>query len=223
MKLFLVGCIIGIGKVLPGISGSILAIRLGIYEKVVTSIVCFFDRPKENMQFLSILGGGFVFSTILGSKILLQLFIKYNLILKVIFLLFILTGIPDLIKKGKSWRVTFLAFLITSSLFLIPTYQCKSMNLLDYFLMGGIEAFSTIVPGISGTAIYLSLGWYETILAFFSELYLFPFTQIIPFLMGLALFGFLLLKWMGYLLKNYPRYTYSAILGFLLSSLFFVF
>jgi len=46
MKLFLIGCIIGIGKVLPGISGSILAIRLGIYEKVMNAILHFSKKPK---------------------------------------------------------------------------------------------------------------------------------------------------------------------------------
>ena len=117
MKLFLIGCIIGIGKVLPGISGSILAIRLGIYEKVMNAILHFSKKPKENLLFLSVLGSGFIFSTIFGSKVLLQLFLKYGTILKILFVLFIITGIPELIKKSNSLKITILAFLFTSILF----------------------------------------------------------------------------------------------------------
>ena len=86
MKLFLSGILIGIGKILPGISGSVLAIRLGIYEKVMDSILHFFKDWQRNITYLGILGSGFLFSTILGSKVLLQLFLKYGFFLKVIFI-----------------------------------------------------------------------------------------------------------------------------------------
>ena len=35
IKLFFKGIIIGIGKIIPGVSGSMLAISLGIYEKLL--------------------------------------------------------------------------------------------------------------------------------------------------------------------------------------------
>ncbi len=223
MKLFFIGCIIGIGKVLPGISGSLLAIRLGVYEKVMDSVLHFMKKPKENLVFLGILGFGFLFATIFGSKVLLQLFLKYGSILKVLFVLFIVTGIPELYKKSNSFLITFLAFLITSGIFLLPQGHWTIQPIFSYFLMGLIEAFSTIIPGISGTAIFLSLGWYEEVLTLFSELYLLPITKILPFLVGIGIGGYFLLKLMNYLFSKYPDYTYSAILGFLLSSLFFVF
>lgn len=223
MKLFLIGCIIGIGKVLPGISGSILAIRLGIYEKVMSAVLHFSKKPKENLLFLSVLGSGFLFSTIFGSKLLLQLFLKYGTILKILFVLFIITGIPELIKKSNSFKITILAFLFTSILFFLPQGNVPIQPIISYFFMGLIESFSTIVPGISGTAIFLSLGWYEEILTLFSEIYLFQITKIIPFLLGIGIGGFFLLKLMDFLFSKYSKYMYSAILGFLVSSLFFLF
>lgn len=223
MKLFFIGCLIGIGKVLPGISGSILAIRLGVYEKVMNAILNFRQNKKENIFFLSILGSGFVVATIFGSKILLHLFLKYGTILKIIFVLFIVTGIPELLKKSNSYFITFLSFLITSSIFFLPHGHFPIFSISSYFFMGLIEAFSTIIPGISGTAIFLSLGWYEEVLTLFSELYLFPMMKLFPFFLGVIVGGYFLLKLMNYLFGNYSEYTYSAILGFLLSSLFFVF
>ena len=38
MDLIIKGFIIGIGKILPGVSGSLLAITLGIYEKIKQKI-----------------------------------------------------------------------------------------------------------------------------------------------------------------------------------------
>lgn len=223
MRLFLIGCIIGIGKVLPGISGSVLAIRLGVYEKVMDAILHFKKDCQKNFIFLGILGAGFLFATIFVSKVLLRLFLNYGIVLKIIFVLFIITGIPDLIKKSNSLKITLLAFLITSSLFLLPQGNLPIRPVISYFLMGLIEAFSTIIPGISGTLIFLSLGWYEEILTLFGELYLFPYKKIIPFVVGIVVGGYFLLKLMNYLFENYSEYLYSAILGFLVSSLFFVF
>lgn len=223
MKLFLMGCIIGIGKVLPGISGSVLAIRLGIYEKVMDAIFNFRKDVKENISFLGVLGAGFLFATIFASKILLQLFLNYGFILKVLFILFIITGIPSLMKKSNSFKITLIAFFLTSSIFWFPKGNFPIKPVLSYFFMGLIESFSTIVPGISGTAIFLSLGWYQEVLRLFSELYLFPYNRLIPFAFGIAVGGYFLLKLMNYLFHYYSEFMYSAILGFLLSSLFFVF
>ncbi len=223
MKLFFIGCVIGIGKVLPGISGSLLAIRLGVYERVMDSVLHFLKKPKENLIFLGILGFGFLFATVFGSKVLLQLFLTYGSILKVLFVLFIFTGVPELYKKSNSFSITLISFLITSGIFFLPQGHFVIKPISSYFFMGLIESFSTIIPGISGTAIFLSLGWYEEVLTLFSELYLLQMTKIVPFLVGIGIGGYLLLKIMNYLFSNYSEYTYSAILGFLLSSLFFVF
>ena len=35
MRDILIGIIIGIGKIIPGVSGSVLAITLGVYEKII--------------------------------------------------------------------------------------------------------------------------------------------------------------------------------------------
>ena len=52
MKLFIKGFIIGIAKVLPGISGALIAIRLNVYNKLVLTITSFFSNIKENSLFL---------------------------------------------------------------------------------------------------------------------------------------------------------------------------
>ena len=52
MLLILKGIIIGIGKIIPGVSGSMLAISMGIYQKMIDSVNNFFKRPNESFKFL---------------------------------------------------------------------------------------------------------------------------------------------------------------------------
>ena len=50
----------GIGGVLPGVSGGILAISLGVYEKMMLAIGNLFRSFKENVRYLFplVIGGG---------------------------------------------------------------------------------------------------------------------------------------------------------------------
>ena len=50
--LFLKGIIIGIGKIIPGVSGSMLAISMGIYDKAIEYICNFKNNKKESIKYL---------------------------------------------------------------------------------------------------------------------------------------------------------------------------
>lgn len=220
MKLFIIGMIIGIGKVLPGVSGSVLAISFNVYEKTINSLCNYFKDIKNNTIFLSKLATGFILMTIISSKVLYVAINKYEFILKIIFTILILIGVPDLIKKGGNYLITIIAFFLALSLMFLPTI---SINNSHYFIMGIIEAFSTIIPGISGTAIYLSLGWYQDILLLFGNLYKFEFIKIIPFGIGLIIGTIFFIKLVSFLFNKYKKETISSILGFLLASLVLIY
>lgn len=219
MKLFIIGCIIGMGKVLPGVSGSVLAIRFNVYEKILESISNYFKDVKNNTVFLSKIAVGFIVMTIITSKVLYLFISRYELLMKIIFTILIISGIPDLIKKGGNYLITFIFFLLALVLCFLPSLNVTN----NYFIMGIIEAFSTIIPGISGTAIYLSLGWYDEILLLFGNLYLFEFSKIIPFSIGLIISSIFFIKLITYLFSRYKKETFSAILGFLLASIILIF
>ena len=65
MLLFIKGLIIGIGKIIPGVSGALLAINFHIYEKLINAITHFFDSKKENFKFLLIVCSGIFLAIIL--------------------------------------------------------------------------------------------------------------------------------------------------------------
>lgn len=46
------GVAIGAGAILPGVSSGVLCVIFGIYDKLVNSILNFFDNWKKNLHFL---------------------------------------------------------------------------------------------------------------------------------------------------------------------------
>ena len=77
--LFFKGFIVGLGKIIPGVSGSLLAFSLGIYEKAIDAINNFFSDIKENILFLGKIGLGVVLAILLCSKLIIFLLNHYYL------------------------------------------------------------------------------------------------------------------------------------------------
>lgn len=57
---FVKGAIIGIALVIPGLSGSIFAVVVGLYDRLLNAVNHFRDDPKKNMRFLTPIGLGAV-------------------------------------------------------------------------------------------------------------------------------------------------------------------
>ena len=49
---FLKGIIVGIGGIAPGLSGSVLLVILGLYQKAINAIGTLFKDFKNNVKFL---------------------------------------------------------------------------------------------------------------------------------------------------------------------------
>jgi len=43
--------LIGLGKVIPGVSGSLIAVSLNVYEEAIEAIGHFFNDVKKNIYF----------------------------------------------------------------------------------------------------------------------------------------------------------------------------
>jgi len=67
--LFIKGLLIGIGKIIPGVSGAVLAIILKVYDQGLESIINFFSNPKKNILFLLKIGIGIFLGIIIFSKV----------------------------------------------------------------------------------------------------------------------------------------------------------
>jgi len=97
-------------------------------------------------------------------------------------------------------------------------------NIILVFFLGAIASMTMIVPGISGSALLIVLGFYTAIVSNvvgdifnFSNL-LYNIEIIIPFALGAA-FGIIAIsRLIEYVLLHFRSTTYYAILGFILAS-----
>ena len=237
MRLILKGFIIGIGKIVPGVSGAMLAITLGVYDKAILAITDFTSDKKKNFKLLLLLGIGIISSIIVFSKIINYFYNNHYIPTMLFFMGLIIGGIPGLINKTsynyKNIIITSVSFLIVTILsfsFINNTYMLKG-NFVDYIILfiGGItEAFSSIVPGISGTALFMVMGIYNIVIEMLANLtnvfYVIDnFLLIVFFIIGLLLGVILISILVKWLFSKYSSKTYSAILGFCLSNVVILF
>lgn len=214
MRNFFIGMLIGIGKILPGVSGSIIAIRFDVYEKIINSMINFFKNIKKNTIFLLQIFLGVIISIVLMSNVFLYFYQNYKSITTILFALLILSGFKDIYSRGHIIIYTLLGVILPFSILLIHNIN------IGYFLMGIIESISIIIPGVSGTAIYISLGVYEKMLNLFIH---FNINHLILFFLGFFLNSIFLVKIIDICFKRYKKETYSIILGFLISSIILMF
>lgn len=170
---------------------------------------------------------------IFGSKIILICLDKYYLVTMFCFQGMILGGIKPIINKiNKDFnKQNFIIFLLSFfSIILLSLLNIKgnNNNIFTYFISGIFEAISTIVPGISGTALLMMIGTYNIVITAFANLlnysYLINNIKIIlPFIIGLVLGIIIVSKFINYLFKKYKTNTYFAIIGFSLASILLIF
>lgn len=229
--LFLKGIIIGIGKIIPGVSGSMLAFSLGVYEQAILAIANFFQDFKQHSWYLFKLGSGILIAILLFSNLVIFMLDKFYLYTIILFIGLIAGTIPSIIKKVKVTKKINLIYLLLAILLVYSinairpsSFVLNTDNLLDFLLiigLGFIDALTMIIPGISGTATFMMLGCYDFVLTIFSN----PFANLLNtslFFLGVIL-GIIIVSYViFYILSHYPEQLYLLIIGFSLSSLFYL-
>lgn len=230
LSLIIKGFVIGIAKIIPGVSGAILAISFGIYERLLLILSNLRKITIDDLKFLLFL--------LIGACLGITFFCKgvkwclefYYFPTMLLFIGLIIGGMPEIyeeIKKDKFCVSNFIIFLIS---FLILVFLANfkiqngdsSNNYFIYFIMGILEACTTIIPGISGTAIFMAFGWYNNLLSLFEgfSTFNFEFGPGISFLLGVVISAILLAKLLTYLFENFKVKSYFSITGFMIGSLF---
>ena len=228
------GIIIGIAKIIPGLSGAVLMISFNLYDRAIEAITNFFDNPKKNLLFLFNLGLGIVLGIVLFSKVIHYFIINYYLYTTALFLGLIIGGIPvvsrKVPKKKKYFILSLISFILIFSLsFLGETkdYVLKNtyIDLIIFFISGLLEAIGTVLPGVSSTALLMLMGVYNHHLVVLSGALNINYLRdtlrfLIPFSLGMLIGIILLSMLINYLFRYYKEETFSLILGISIASIF---
>lgn len=221
---YLKGIIVGIGGIAPGLSGSVLLILLGLYEKTVKAIGTIFKDFKNNVLFLIPLFLGFGTGAVLFSKVVDFFINNYEFGTRFLFLGLVLGTVPlfykEVKKNGYAKKYYILVLLAAAFGFFLFSVNgnlfpvIKNPNLLQSVLLGVAVAGSSIIPGVDSAVILSTLGLYEL---YVSSLSSFNLQILIPAGVGLGV-GVLVISFiMNYLIKRFYTVTFSIIFGLFLS------
>lgn len=227
---FLKGIAIGAGAILPGISSGVLCVIFGIYENLLNCVLNFFKNIKHNFKVLFPIALGVFAGIILFGNILKYVFFAYPKQTNILFIVLIISSIPELIKKATEKQpfklyylfFLFLAFTIAICLvFLENKIHLNTNNLHEFsltfiFFSGFLMSAGVIIPGISSTLILMLLGIYDAYLISISSIYI-PF--LFPLAIGLIIGSIIWMRIIKILLDNHFAPTFFSIIGFTLGSL----
>ena len=221
---FLKGIIVGIGGIAPGLSGSVLLVILGLYQKAINAIGTLFKDFKNNVKFLFPLVLGFGVGVIIFSKIVDFLLGNYEMYTRYAFLGLVLGTIPLFYKevKKEGFNKKYYIYIVIAAILGLSVFffnknlfpAVTNPNLFQSVLLGVAVAGSSIVPGVDSAVILSSLGLYEL---YVSSLADFNLSILIPAGFGLVIGALVISFIINKLIKRFYTATFSIIFGLFLS------
>ena len=224
IKYAIAGFLMGIAELIPGISGSTIAVVFKIYKNLMTilselkwrNLSLNFFKSSEIFQFKLLLPliGSMLISIVLFSKAIDYLLNNYeqNFFMALGFLMILLSiQVANFFKDvfRKPILFPFLMFGAAIGFFLNSLdLDVISPNLL-YLYASGLLAFAFfLIPGISGSALLIVLGIYGIVIESISQL---NFEVLLPFGLGCITSLVLLPK---FILAVFLRYEEKLLLFF---------
>ncbi|WP_343769574.1 DUF368 domain-containing protein [Oceanobacillus oncorhynchi] len=224
-------------ETVPGVSGSTIAMVLGIYERLLNALSMLTTKDrKKALPFLFTFGIGMACG-FLASIYLIRYFLDNFYLQTFFFFIGIIAGFlpyiwKETVKTTKSGLIKKHYFIMLTSLsfviIIIIIQFFSGMDNLDpnnlsffnylYFIIAGLFASTALVlPGISGALILTIMGIFEIAVDAISAFHL-PIILTI----GLGVFSGILItsRVVKYLLTNYISETYSAMIGLVSGSIF---
>ncbi len=232
-QLLLAGMLIGVGMIIPGVSGGVMAVIFGIYEPIIAVIAHPFKNLRENIKFGLPLALGAVISVLVLSQILNYFLTHHPLLVKYLFIGLLAGSLPalaDLAKEKGFDRRYYCTFVIGLGIILFPLLLAgkaqspvvseNEITGWQAVLSGFLVAAGTVVPGVSSSFLLMIAGTYSTLLRSLAEFNIIP---LIPVIISGAGSALLLSRLTQYFLANFYGWTYYCLLGIIVGSIVVVF
>ena len=218
------GALIGLGAVLPGISGGVLCVVFGVYQTIMELLSHPFRTFKKNVRVLIPLMIGVVLGFLGIAKLLGFLLEKYPNPSVCLFVGLIGGMLPSLFReaglKGRtsgSWAALAIAFAVI--LTLLISLEIISLQISTGFgawvFCGFCLALSVIAPGMSFSTLLMPLGLYQPFVDGIGNL---DFSVLIPAGIGALATVILFAKAVTWLIDNHYSVVFHAIIGVVIAA-----
>jgi len=244
ISLFLKGLAIGTAAIIPGISGGTIAFMLGIYDDLIQAIVQIKKDFRQSLKVLIPTGLGILLA--IGALTFpMGLAFEYAPLPTVsLFAGFILGSLPTLRKalpknfSFNNWVYVLIPAIVAALLGVFSVIGKLDASVileggaffpkLILIVVGFLGVSAFVIPGISGSMLLLTIGFYEPVLNSLQRLIENLLNleglvaEVINFsLLGIgALIGFMVISLlMSMLFKKYKDQVNLAIYGFIVGSI----
>lgn len=218
------GSLIGLGAVLPGISGGVLCVVFGIYKTIMEFLADPFRKFKTHIPKLIpvVIGGAIGFLGI--ANVLSFLLDKYPAPSVCLFIGLITGMLPSLFREageqGRS-KASFVSMVIAMIVIFALLISLKILsvtiapNFVWYLFCGFCLALSVIAPGMSFSTLLMPLGLYEPFVAGIGHM---DFGVLIPGGIGALTTVILFAKAVNSLFEKHYSVSFHAIVGIVIAA-----
>jgi putative membrane protein len=242
------GLAIGGAAIIPGVSGGTVAFLLGIYDELIDALSQLFKSPKQSILTLLPYVLGVISAVIALSYPISLAFMYLPLPTVSAFVGLIIGSLPSMQKKlPKPFSLNQWLWLVIPAIFAALLGLLSVIGQLDaslilegnlfipkfiLLIVGFLGVSAFIVPGISGSMLLLSIGFYQPILESLQRLIAFVvqgtngWVDMLNFsFLGVgALVGFIGIGWfMKWALTKHRQLVDLSVFGFILGSIFAIY
>ena len=236
LRSFINGVVTGIASILPGVSGGLILVLCGSYERLIEDISELRQKIRPEFFFLVAIASGLLVGMLACTLFLDWTLDRFAAPMMAFFFGLIVAQIPEVWKltgyeKGSKISVASIVYLavglgiiialmvVNGGGRVVDTDDHSVGNMVLFALCGIVLAVSKVMPGISGSSLLIALGLFEVTISSVAHL---DMHFIAPLCVGLliGLFGFA--KVMDMCLKRFRTETYMLILGLTVGSLMII-
>lgn len=219
------GSLIGLGAVLPGISGGVLCVIFGVYKPLMEVLGNPLKNWNKHLKLLIPIVIGVVVGFLGVSKLLGFLLDRYPGPSVFLFVGLIVGMIPSLFREAgeqgrnkNSFIGLAVAFFIVLALLicLMFVFSLKiPFNFATCIFCGFCLALSIIAPGMSFSTFLMPLGLYQPFVEGIGNL---DFGVLIPVGIGAVVTFILFVRGINYMLKHHYSVMFHSIIGVVLAA-----
>ncbi|MBQ8202864.1 MAG: DUF368 domain-containing protein [Clostridia bacterium] len=224
----LCGFCLGISVFAPGISGSIMAIIMGIYDKLLDIASNPFKNFKKNFMFLLPMGIGAVISLVLFVLVFSYLFETYEKAVFMLFIGLIVGNLPTVYKEARKSSFKWYYILGAAAAFAIALVvgimsegvgdaqiAQENTNLMYIALSGVFAGFASLIPGMSVSMILIVMGVYDYLIASAKALDIVTIAVVgVAFVLSMILSS----KLIKFVFTKFSGMAHFMVMGFLIGS-----
>jgi len=227
------GFFLGFSIFAPGISGSVIALAMGIYHELLDVAANPLKKIKRNMMFLLPLALGILISAIVFVVAFKYLFETYEKALFFLFVGLIAGNLPVSVKEiqkygfRKRYLASCLLAFAAALAFVVLTSGIQMMDesaapLYMVALGGLLSGVTFMVPGMSASVMLIATGVYDDVISAAHGLLGLEAAGLLP--LGVLMLGTIASvvvtsKGIKALFDKHPGAANSAVLGFIAGSL----